>query len=130
MHKDAKATETREKYEWLLRDMVEKRTGKEFDIFLTPQVKNAAACWQMIDCLHDELMSSDMIIEIESPTGNVKIGPNPLLAYYDKFQRTLIQHLTALGLNYASNPKRIKEDAGSGGDADRIDNMFATLQGQ
>ena len=42
--------------------------------------------------------------------------------------RTLILHLTALGLNYASNPERIKEDAGSERKTDKMEDFFSKLR--
>lgn len=115
-------------YETLLKRMVEQRTGKDFDIFLTPQVDSAAACWEMLDHIHEELAKAQLTsIELGS-SGQQKLVANPLLTYYNNLHRTLILHLTALGLNYASNPERIKEDAGSERKTDKMEDFFSKLR--
>lgn len=96
--------------------MIEKRTGAEFDVFLTPNVEAAAKCWQMTDKLHEELMGGNLTsIEVGS-MGQPKTIINPLLPVYNQMHRTLLEHFEALGLNFRATPSKMTENTRRGVD--------------
>ena len=49
---------------------------------------------------------------VSGSMGQEKREPHPLLAVYDKMQRTLLQQYAALGLNYNATPSKINEPTG------------------
>ena len=81
-------------YEAELKEMIESRTGKAFDPFLLPQVKAAAGLMRMIDKIDEQLDKEDLTFMEVGSTGQAKKRVNPLLAVYDKNQRTLNKLLT------------------------------------
>lgn len=101
-------------YESTLRKMIEQRTGN-FDVFLEPAVEIAAKCWQMVDHIHDELLTSPLTTVETGSMGQTKMVVNPLLATYDKQQRTMLSHLEGLGLNFRATPRKITEPTKNGG---------------
>ena len=61
--------------------------------------------------------------------GQNKNDLNPLLAPYDKMQRTLLMQFEALGLNYSTTPSKVKEDTKKGMDErDPLAKMMADAQ--
>jgi len=89
--------------------MIEKRTGAEFDVFLTPNVDAAAKCWQMLDNMHEELVNSNLTSLEVGSMGQQKTIINPLIPAYNQLHRTLLEHFEALGLNFRSTPSKITE---------------------
>ena len=83
-------------YEAELKEMIESRTGKSFDPFLLPQVKAAAGLMRMIEKIDQQLDNEDLTYMEVGSTGQAKKTVNPLLAVYDKNQRTLNHLLTSL----------------------------------
>jgi len=81
-----------------LREKIEKKYGK-YDDSLDEQVITAAMNREMIAKLHKELMDGSLTTIAVGSMGQQKTEINPLLAAYDKAQRTYIQQLAALGLN-------------------------------
>ena len=113
-------------YETELKDMIESRTGKSFDPFLLPQVKAAAGLMRMIDKIDEQLDKEDLTYMEVGSTGQAKKIVNPLLAVYDKNQRTLNQLLTSLGLTYGATPSKINESTKETdvNKLDKIDEMY------
>jgi len=98
-----------------LRQKIEKKYGK-YDDALDEQVITAAMNREMIDMIHRELTTvtveeigdgnktrkvrhTVLTQVVVGSMGQMKTEINPLLAAYDKAQRTYIQQLAALGLN-------------------------------
>lgn len=116
-------------YEKELKDMIESRTGKKFDPFLLPQVKAAAGMMRMIDKIDEQLDKEDLIyLEVGSADQTKKVI-NPLLGEYNKYQRTLNQLLTSLGLTYGATPSKINESTKETdvNKLDKIDEMYAGM---
>ena len=117
---------SKKSYETELKDMIESRTGKSFDPFLLPQVKAAAGLMRMIDKIDEQLDKEDLTYMEVGSTGQAKKTVNPLLAVYDKNQRTLNQLLTSLGLTYGATPSKINESTKETdvNKLDKIDEMY------
>lgn len=116
-------------YEKELKDMIESRTGKKFDPFLLPQVKAAAGMMRMIDKIDQKIDEQDMTYMEVGSTGQAKKVINPLLGEYNKYQRTLNQLLTSLGLTYGATPSKINESTKETdvNKLDKIDEMYAGM---
>mgnify|MGYP003479523066 FL=1 len=114
-------------YEAELKEMIESRTGKAFDPFLLPQVKAAAGLMRMIEKIDQQLDNEDLTYMEVGSTGQAKKTVNPLLAVYDKNQRTLNQTLTSLGLTYGATQSKINESPTDTdvNKRDKIDEMYA-----
>ena len=114
-------------YENLLIGMIEKRTGSEFDVFLTPQVTTCAQCWMMLTKVHKELMNaSSLVTVVTGSQGQDKEGVNPLLPYYLKLQAELRLQFQSLGLNWNATPSKIVDSTKKG--VDDSDPMIAFLE--
>ena len=101
-------------YELEIKKMIEKRNG-EFDVWLIPQLRTTALNCVMLDKIHDELCSErSLLITSSGSMDQVKYEAHPLLAHYDKLQRTLLQQFEALGLNYRATPSKINETTRKG----------------
>ena len=104
-------------YELELRKMIKARTGEECEPWLYPQVRATAQNMVLIDKIQDELIESDSLVTmVIGSQGQQKSEVNPLLPCYDKQQRTLIQQLESLGLNYRTTPKKVTENTKKGGE--------------
>lgn len=109
-------------YESELREMIKSRTGVAMEPWLTPQLRAAAMNMVMLDKVQDELTrATTLILSLPGSQGQEKMDAHPLLAHYDKMQRTLIQQFEALGLNYKTTPSKVKEDTRK--DVDQNDPM-------
>ena len=97
--------------------MIIERLGK-FDIWLLPQVRATAMNMVMLDKLQETLSDddTDLMITASGSMGQMKQDAHPLLAHYDKLQRTLIQQFQALSLNYNATPSKVKESMKQGVD--------------
>ena len=104
-------------YELELRKMIEARTGAKMEIWLTPQVRATAMNQVMLDKIQEELTAANtkLLIVENGSKGQVKQDAHPLLAHYDKLQRTLIMQYQALSLNYNATPSKITENVKKGG---------------
>lgn len=101
-------------YELEIKKMIEKRNG-EFDIWLIPQLRATALNCVMLDKIHDELCKErSLLITSAGSMDQTKYEAHPLLAHYDKLQRTLLQQYEALGLNYRATPSKINETTRKG----------------
>ena len=105
-------------YKNTLVKMIEKRTGAEFDVFLTPNVETAAKCWQMLDKMHEELMKDDMTSLEVGSMGQQKTIIHPLIPAYNQLHRTMLEHFEALGLNFRATPSKMTENTKRGVDAE------------
>lgn len=104
-------------YELELRKMIKARTGADMDPWLLPQVRATANNMVLIDKMADELMDQTKLTSfVIGSTGQQKSEMHPLVAAYDKAQRTLMLQLEALGLNYNATPKKITENTKQGGE--------------
>ena len=104
-------------YELEIKKMIIERLGK-FDIWLLPQVRATAMNMVMLDKLQETLSDddTDLMITASGSMGQMKQDAHPLLAHYDKLQRTLIQQFQALSLNYNATPSKVKESMKQGVD--------------
>lgn len=89
-------------YERQLRLKIEQQTGSAFEEWLTPQLHAAALCWQMLEKVHDELMTGKLIENVQGSKEQWKKELNPLVPTYKELHETLIKHYKALGLSYES----------------------------
>lgn len=113
-------------YELEIRKMIIERLGK-FDTWLMPQVRATSMNMVMLDKLQDTLSDkeTDLMVTMSGSMGQIKQDAHPLLAHYDKLQRTLIQQFQALSLNYNATPSKIKEPVKQG--ADEKDKLLNAL---
>ena len=104
-------------YENELKRMIRERTKAECESWLMPQIRATAMNMVMLDKVQAELMKSDTLTSmVVGSVGQMRNEANPLMPHYKELQRTLTLQFEALGLNYKSNPSRIKEDAQKGVD--------------
>lgn len=117
MKASLKKKQNRHAYALELKALIESRTGRECEAWLFPQIRAAAATEEMLDRIQDELLLPGNLIQMTiGSTGQQKNEMNPLLAQYDKMQRTLTLQLEALGLNYNTTPKKVTENTKQGGE--------------
>ena len=102
--KDKKIQELRssvQQYIKELQDMIQKRTGKPFELWLMPQLRATAQNMVLLDRIQEAIaLEDDLTTSMTGSMGQQKIDVNPLLLQSDKCQRTLLQQFEALGLNY------------------------------
>lgn len=117
-------------YELELRKMIKARTGADCEVWLTPQIRSTAMNMVMLDKVQDELEDTvKLVFPGAGSMGQNKNDLNPLLAPYDKMQRTLLMQFEALGLNYSTTPSKVKEDTKKGMDErDPLAKMMADAQ--
>lgn len=100
-------------YEQELKELIKIRTGEDCtksQPWLIPQIRAAAATMVIIDKIQDELLLENTLTSlVVGSTGQQKTEVHPLLAQYDKMQRTLMLQYESLGLNFNSAPSKIKE---------------------
>jgi hypothetical protein len=110
--------------------MIEARNG-EYDFWLTPQVECAAMNRTVLAKIHSEITNAtNLIVTVFGSTGQEKREPHPLLAVYDKMQRTLLQQYAALGLNYNATPSKINEPTGKAAkDDDPLKELLNGIKG-
>ena len=83
-----------------LKEMVELRTKKPFEVWLVPQLRATAMNTVILDRVQDTLATAAITIFTNGSMGQPKQEVNPLIDKYDKLQRTLMLQFEALGLNY------------------------------
>lgn len=116
-------------YERLLKKKVTARTGKEFEEFLEPQLHAAALCLQMLEKVHEELMTGKLVTKVQGSKEQWYDEVNPLMPTYKELQRTITLHYEALGLNYKSRPKNITDNTKKGGtEQDRLLNTLEAIK--
>lgn len=123
-------TKTAHAYELEIKKMVTDRNG-EFDKWLLPQLRATAMNCVMLDKIHSELCSErSLILTSAGSMDQTKYDAHPLLAHYDKLQRTLLQQYEALGINYRATPSKIKEPTKKGGEEhDKLSTLLNDIQG-
>lgn len=116
-------------YERELRKLIEVRTGTECDPWLAPQIRATAINMVMLDRVFRELADEKTLVSMTPGSmAQLKSEVNPLLPYFDKMQRTLIQQYQALGLNYNTTPAKVTESTQKG--VDEEDPMARYYKGQ
>lgn len=115
-------------YELELQRMIKSRTGTDMEPWLLPQVRATAGNMVLLDKIQAELMESDLVVLVPGSMGQTKNEVSPLLTYYDKVQRTLLMQFESIGLNYSTQPSKVKEDVHKGVDTkkDRLSRMMAS----
>ena len=104
-------------YELELRRMIKSRTGVDCEVWLRPQLRATAMNCVLLDKVQGELMGEgSLVVTSAGSQGQMKMDAHPLLATYDKLQRTLLQQYEALGLNFRTTPSKVKEDTRKGVD--------------
>lgn len=104
-------------YELELRKMIKARTGTDMEPWLLPQVRATASTMVILDKIQNEILEEDTLVTLTvGSTGQQKNEVNPLVAYYDKMQRTLMLQFEALGLNYKTTPRKVTENTKQGGE--------------
>ena len=96
-------------YSEQIKSLIERRTGKACEEWLALQVAAAARNMALLDKLHEEIMVDTLLIEMEGSKGQPVKSAHPLLAHYDKLQRTLILQLESLGLNFKTTPTKMRD---------------------
>ena len=105
-------------YEAELKEMIRERTKAECEAWLMPQIRATAMNMVVLDKIQAELTKSkSLTVMAVGSMGQMKSEANPLMPHYKELQRTLTLQFEALGLNYKTNPQRVKEDAAKGVDA-------------
>ena len=114
-------------YENELKQMIRERTKAECEAWLMPQIRATAMNMVMLDKVQAELMKSNSLtVMAVGSMGQMKSEANPLMPHYKELQRTLTLQFEALGLNYRTNPQRVKEPAATGVDeADPMAKFYA-----
>ena len=114
-------------YENELKRMIRERTKAECEAWLMPQIRATAMNMVMLDKVQAELMKSNSLtVMAVGSMGQMKSEANPLMPHYKELQRTLTLQFEALGLNYRTNPQRVKEPAATGVDeADPMAKFYA-----
>jgi hypothetical protein len=118
------------KYERMLKQKIEARTGTAFEEWLEPQLHAAALCWQMLEKVHEELMKGALVTQKLGSKDQWYSEVNPLMPTYKELQRTIVLHYEALGLNFKSKPANIKEPVRAGGEEhDKLAAALKEIQG-
>jgi hypothetical protein len=102
-------------FEAELKKLIKERTGRDYEVWLLPQIRSTAKNEYILDKVTEELDNSDLTTIGIGSTGQQKTEVNPLLPYFDKLNRTLIAQFEALGLNYNTTPKKVTENTKQGG---------------
>lgn len=123
-----KKTKTPHAYELELRKLIKSRTGQECEPWLFPQLRATGMNMSVLDKLQEEILAEQsLVITIPGSMGQIKQDAHPLLAHYDKLQRTLLQQFEALGLNYRTTPSKVVESTQKG--VDEADPMAEFYKG-
>ena len=96
-------------YELEIIKMIRSRNG-EFDEWLRPQLEATAMNRVMLAKIQTELTAeTSLMLTASGSMGQSRHDAHPLLAIYDKLQRTLILQYAALGLNFNTTPSKVTE---------------------
>ncbi len=102
----------------------------EWDVFMEPLVESAAQNRVMIDKIHEELTADDATLtwmEAGSMSQN-KTVVNPLLAQYDKCQKTKTLFYKAMGFSYDATPGKIVGNRGGKDEKDAMSEYFEGIK--
>ena len=97
-------------YELELKRMIRERTGRKAETWLNPQIHATASNMAMLDKIFNEIQATDLTSIVTGSMSQQKTEVTPLLPYYDKINRTLLDQLQALGLNYNITPRKVTEN--------------------
>ena len=112
-----------------LKEMIKLRTGKEFELWLMPQLRATAQNMVLLDRIQEQIaIEDDLTTSMTGSMGQQKIDVNPLLLQSDKCQRTLLQQFEALGLNYNTAKGKVASNQGGTTSADDEDPVLAALR--
>ena len=96
-------------YELEIIKMIRSRNG-EFDEWLRPQLEATAMNRVILSKIQAEVEKEQtLLLCVKGSNGQPKYDAHPLLAAYDKLQRTLILQYGALGLNFNTTPSKVTE---------------------
>ena len=130
--KEAKIKELRssvKEYIEELKEMTKLRTGKEFELWLMPQLRATAQNMVLLDRIQEQIaIEDDLTTSMTGSMGQQKIDVNPLLLQSDKCQRTLLQQFEALGLNYNTAKGKVATSQGTTASGDAEDPVLAALR--
>ena len=130
--KEAKIKELRssvKEYIEELKEMIKLRTGKEFELWLMPQLRATAQNMVLLDRIQEQIaIEDDLTTSMTGSMGQQKIDVNPLLLQSDKCQRTLLQQFEALGLNYNTAKGKVATSQGTTASGDAEDPVLAALR--
>ena len=130
--KEAKIKELRssaKEYIEELKEMIKLRTGKEFELWLMPQLRATAQNMVLLDRIQEQIaIEDDLTTSMTGSMGQQKIDVNPLLLQSDKCQRTLLQQFEALGLNYNTAKGKVATSHGTTASGDAEDPVLAALR--
>ena len=112
-----------------LKEMIKLRTGKEFELWLMPQLRATAQNMVLLDRIQEQIaIEDDLTTSMTGSMGQQKIDVNPLLLQSDKCQRTLLQQFEALGLNYNTAKGKVATSHGTTASGDAEDPVLAALR--
>lgn len=112
-----------------LKEMIKLRTGKEFELWLMPQLRATAQNMVLLDRIQEQIaIEDDLTTSMTGSMGQQKIDVNPLLLQSDKCQRTLLQQFEALGLNYNTAKGKVGTNQGGTTSTDTEDPVLAALR--
>jgi hypothetical protein len=95
-----------------LKEMIKLRTGKEFELWLMPQLRATAQNMVLLDRIQEQIaIEDDLTTSMTGSMGQQKIDVNPLLDKYDKTQNTLIKQFDAPGLTAKGKGRNGTSDA-------------------
>lgn len=115
MKPNLKGYDSSRSYAMELKQLIEERTGKECEPWLYPQIRSTARNELFLDKIQDELYNGQFVQPALGSIGQLKSELNPLVAMFDKVQRTLLAQFESLGLNYNSTPRKITDNTKQGG---------------
>ena len=115
MKPNLKGYDSSRSYAMELKQLIEERTGKECEPWLYPQIRSTARNELFLDKIQDELYNGQFVQPVLGSIGQQKNELNPLVAMFDKVQRTLLAQFESLGLNYNSTPRKITDNTKQGG---------------
>ena len=119
---------TPQQYEAELKEMIQAKTGAPMEAWLYAQLRATAMNMAILDKLQEQLLKEDSFISIiDGSMGQKKNEVNPLLSHYDKAQRTFMDQLEALGLNYCSSQN--KPGKGNNQEADPFIDTLKEIKG-
>lgn len=96
-------------YSEQIKSLIERRTGKACEEWLALQVEATAKNMCVLNKLFEELMAAPLLQETTGSREQTKMEASPLLAYYDKTQRTLLLQYESLGLNFKTTPSKVRD---------------------
>lgn len=111
-----------------LKNSVQQRTGKPFEIWLLPQVRATASNMVILETIQDAIINikqEDLTSSMVGSTGQQKIVVNPLIDKYNALNKILLQQFAALGLNFNTAKGKVSSNEGkNNNDSDPLLQFF------